>query len=350
MTESHRVLDGYAHPVTERTAPIELVRAAVSFGLRTGLDANQILEDAEVSPMLLAEGRSRVTEGQVTRIVQGLWRQTDDEMFGLGPLPLPRGSFRMLCYGILSAPTLGGALERLAGFAGAMPALPPVRLSVTGDTARVTLGLPTVDDPEGLVATMGLVVVHRFMSWAIGQPVPLTWVRLPNDGPLGPETHRMLFGSPVELRAETAALEFPSSIVSAPIVRNEAELEAFVAASPAGLLSRPERDATTADQVRRIFEHGLKASAMPGADDVAQRLAMSGQTLRRKLAEEGTSVRDLREDLLRDAAVTSLVKGDESVADLSERLGFSEPSAFTRAFRRWTGSTPGSYRRGGDEA
>jgi AraC-like DNA-binding protein len=83
---------------------------------------------------------------------------------------------------------------------------------------------------------------------------------------------------------------------------------------------------------------------LPSMDDIAARLAMSPQTVRRKLREEHTSLREIRDDILRDAAIASLSRGDETVAALSERLGFSEPSAFTRAFRRWTGSAPGSYR------
>lgn len=350
MTEKPVLLDGYARRVTQQTAPIELVRAAVAFGLRAGFDVNQILESADVSPMLLADGRSRVTEDQIARVVQGLWRSTDDELFGLGATPLPRGSFRLLCFGMLSAGTLGIALERLEGFVEAMPALPPVRLQVVDDTARIVVALPPRHDPEGLFSTMGLVVVHRVVSWAIGRPVPLTRVRLPRSGPLGAETYRMLWGRAAEVDTGEAVLELPGALLHAPIVRDDQELEAFVASMPSGLLRRPVGEVTTGDQVRRIFEHGLRTQAMPSADEVARQLAVSAQTLRRKLGEEGTSAREIREELLRDAAVTSLVQGEESVADLSDRLGFSEPSAFTRAFRRWTGSTPGAYRRGDEDA
>jgi AraC-like DNA-binding protein len=77
---------------------------------------------------------------------------------------------------------------------------------------------------------------------------------------------------------------------------------------------------------------------------------MSTQHLRRVLRDEGTSISTLKEELLRDAAIASLVRGDESITALSTRLGFSEPSAFYRAFKRWTGNAPGSYRPGSGEA
>jgi AraC-like DNA-binding protein len=81
------------------------------------------------------------------------------------------------------------------------------------------------------------------------------------------------------------------------------------------------------------------------AGEIAERLQISPQTLRRKLREEDTSLRQIRERMLRDAAIASLTTGAETVAALSQRLGFSEPSAFIRAFRRWTGTSPGTYRR-----
>ncbi len=72
-------------------------------------------------------------------------------------------------------------------------------------------------------------------------------------------------------------------------------------------------------------------------------LSVSAPHLRRLLRQEGTSLGQLREEVLRDAAIAGLRRG-ESVDDLSARLGFSEPSAFRRAFKRWTGSTPRSFR------
>lgn len=113
--------------------------------------------------------------------------------------------------------------------------------------------------------------------------------------------------------------------------------------APRDLLARRNVAVTTASQVRSILEGGLRGE-WPSSEQVASRLSLSLQHVRRLLREEGTSVRQIRDDILRDAAVVSLLRGQESISDLSERLGFSEPSAFRRAFRRWTGSPPSVYR------
>lgn len=199
------------------------------------------------------------------------------------------------------------------------------------------------DDPDHLLAYTSLAVVHRIIAWAIARPVPLHHVDLPFPAPRSTEMPDLVFGAPQIYGTERPAIVFDAALLHSPLMRDEQELDEFIARSPAGLLARVEDGADTADQVRRLVEQGLRGSHLDG-DEIARRLAISPQTLRRKLAAEGTSLREIRETVLRDAAVTALVDGDESLAEISQRLGFSEPSAFTRAFRRWTGSPPSAYR------
>lgn len=329
----------------DQTLPIELVRAATSFALARGWDVNGILHEAGIPPMLLAEGRARVTEAQAVTIVRTLWRLTDDEAFGMGEHPLPRGSFRLLCYGAIGAPDLGTALERFRGFAQAVPAIPAMGIEREGRLARVTLDLgPAFSDPAHLISYTALAVVHRIMAWAIARPLDLVRVELPFHRPASTEMADLVFGAPQVYEAPHPALVFDAGWLAAPLMRDETELDEFIARSPAGLLARPtERESSTADLVRKLVVQGLKGEQLSG-DEIATRLSMSPQTMRRHLAAERTSLREIRETVLRDAAVTALVQGDESMADIAARLGFSEPSAFTRAFRRWTGSPPSAYR------
>jgi AraC-like DNA-binding protein len=128
----------------------------------------------------------------------------------------------------------------------------------------------------------------------------------------------------------------------APIVQTEDTLAEYLRESPNLLFTARDYDSTASAQVRRALELGLQGQA-PGTDDIADMLSVSTAHLRRLLRHEGTSVNQIREEVLRDAAVSGLSRGD-SVDDISNRLGFSEPSAFRRAFKRWTGQTPGAYR------
>jgi AraC-like DNA-binding protein len=339
-----------SHDPRGATLPIELVRSATAFAIRRGWDVNGILHEAGIPPLLLAEGRARVTEEQGTRIVRALWRLTDDEAFGIGTHPLPRGSFRLLLYGLTGAPDLGAALERAQGFAAAIPALPKLEVSVDEDLARVAWDrFGVADDPDHLLAYTSLAVVHRIMAWGVARPVPLHHVELPFAAPASTEMPDLVFGAPQVYGAACPAITFDAALLRAPLMRDERELDEFIARSPAGLLARVEAGAATTDRVRRLVEQGLRDSSHLDGDEIARRLAISPQTLRRKLAAEGTSLREIRETVLRDAAVTSLVDGRESLAEISQRLGFSEPSAFTRAFRRWTGSPPSAYRAGSDD-
>ncbi|MHB8822908.1 MAG: helix-turn-helix transcriptional regulator, partial [Pseudomonadaceae bacterium] len=78
---------------------------------------------------------------------------------------------------------------------------------------------------------------------------------------------------------------------------------------------------------------------------IANRLQLPSWTLRRKLHEEGTRYRDILNDTRRDLAMAYIRDTDSAFGEIAWLLGFSSAEAFQRAFRRWTGQTPGAYRR-----
>ena len=190
---------------------------------------------------------------------------------------------------------------------------------------------------------MILAVVHRFASWLIGRRITLCSVDLPGVAPPHAAEYLLMYGVAPVFEAPTAAMTFDSRYLSAPVIRTEDALTDFIRRSPSELLFRQDYNPTTSSRVRKIIERRSGDEAVT-VEDIAKRLTVSAQHLRRLLREEGTSFREIREEILRDEAIASLVQGAETVEELSERLGFSEPSAFRRAFRRWTGSPPGSYR------
>lgn len=110
-------------------------------------------------------------------------------------------------------------------------------------------------------------------------------------------------------------------------------------------MARPDEGNSLVTQIREIIGSDLSAE-LPNFEYVAQALHTSAQTLRRRLKEEGLTYQELKDQLRRDSALYYLERGDLSIQEVAEKLGFSEPSTFHRAFKKWTNMTPGAYRQG----
>jgi AraC-like DNA-binding protein len=109
------------------------------------------------------------------------------------------------------------------------------------------------------------------------------------------------------------------------------------------LLDRVPAMTSLSHRVRRLVAAGLSSGV--DSQEVARRLYMSRRTLHRQLTGEGTSFKALVDDLRRELATRYLSERRMAIAEIGFLLGFSEASAFHRAFKRWFGSTPAEHRR-----
>ncbi|MCB5178922.1 AraC family transcriptional regulator [Streptomyces antimicrobicus] len=328
-----------------RTISVHHVRALLAGVRRDGVDVVPLLQAAQIPPLLLGDGRARVTEAQFTRLFRALYRSTQDEFLGLGTTPSRPGTFAMMCYAALGCPDLGAAIERGTAFYRLFPGGPDLGLDVRAGQAWFTVRSAPAGDEERFLSECLLCIWHRLCSWLIGRRIPLAGAGFAYPPPPHRQEYEALFGCPVRFGEPRTGAVFDARWLAAPLVRDEAGLEEMLRRAPFDLLGRPEYGTTVAEQVRRALARQLRSSPrLPALGEVAGRLAVSPATLRRRLQEEGTSFQRLKDQVRRDAAIAGLVEGNEPIADLAARLGFSEDTAFHRAFRRWTGTTPGAYR------
>ncbi|ONI81263.1 hypothetical protein ALI144C_22325 [Actinosynnema sp. ALI-1.44] len=330
--------------MSTQTVPIHVVHRLLKQAQRRGVDITPLLRAAGIPGDIAYRPKTRVTVEQMAKVTQDLWKLTDDELFGIGP-PIPLGTLKFVTLSIIHAPDLRTVIIRTCGASRVLTGVPRIRARFGESTTRVELDVSKLDDPEHLGTELLVALVHRWTSWLIGRRIALRCVQLPYAvPPYAADYHAMYGRMPVFDGPDgMVALEFDSALLGAPVVRDENDLADYLSDQPGVWYARRDYGSTTADRVRRILERGLRGT-WPTAEEIADRLAVSVQHLRRLLRDEKTSVSGIKEEILRDAAIASLVRGDESVDDLAVRLGFSEASAFRRAFRRWTGSPPGAYR------
>jgi AraC-like DNA-binding protein len=233
--------------------------------------------------------------------------------------------------------------DGLRYFHGLIDAFAP-RLRVDGEMASLSI-VPhdPFDRASGYAQRSFLFFAFGLASWLAARRIPLTGVEYRDpSSPRGADTDRVfqtrvLYGRP-EYR-----LWFESRWLALPQVQNEASLREFLRAAPTNLLVR-YRDRTRAtDRLRRLL-HSRLHDELPSMQQVAKDLAMTPQTLSRRLREEGHSFQALKDDVRRDAAIALLQRPDLTLLDVASRVGFSEASTFHRAFKKWTGVAPGEYR------
>jgi AraC-like DNA-binding protein len=168
-------------------------------------------------------------------------------------------------------------------------------------------------------------------------------VRFPHSAPENTSEHYRLFGCSVKFGRDRGELLFSRDLLEMPFLSADVNLQAILEAQVVAMLQKlPKSDAVT-DAVRRYLA-GELCNGEPTLEQIAPRLHMSARTLHRRLEDEGTSFRQILTEVRRELATRHLSERRLAIGEIAFLLGFSEPSAFHRAFKRWTGYAPLTYR------
>ena len=322
-------------------------------GMRArGIDPSALLQSAGIAPAVCADPRARVPLHAYARLYRLTAEALADEAFGLFPAPMRPGAFEFLCRGIHASPTLDVALERAARYLAIV--LPELNLALRRDGSQATLRLserarpwPTADDPRRIFAFEWLLrLVHGLSCWLVARSLPLGSVAFPYPRPAHAEDYALIYtaNSSFEPAGVGAALEahLQANLLDLPIRRDQSALEAFLQNGAENLTMLYRRDRETVRQVRDALAARLQQS--PSLEDVAAHLHLSPRTLHRRLEQEGSSFRAIKDALRRDIALSRLERENVSIGRLAHELGYDDSSAFFRAFRKWTGVAPRVYR------
>lgn len=305
-------------------------------------------QGVEIEPLLASVGLPPVITQPIPAERYGaLWHAVaqlmDDEFFGEGARPMRAGSFALLCQAVLSTTTLEHALRRALRFLRVVLDDPHGALIVENGLAHIVL-----KDESGLRSAFAYrtfwIIVHGINCWLVGRRLPIRWVDFRCSAPPTGTDYRLFFGAPVRFDQPKTQLVFDAEFLKLPPIRDERALREFLRKAPANILVRYPHDAGLSTAIRKRLQ-ATSPSTWPTIESLAERMRMPCPTLRRRLQLEGQTYRSIKDEMRQALAIEALLSGNASVSDLATDLGFSEPSAFHRAFRKWTGKSPALFRR-----
>lgn len=312
-----------------------------------GHDGDRILLECGIRPELLAQPLARIPVASFVTLNRYLMRLLQDECLGLLDHPQPPGTFELLTRSVIHERDLGAAIQLYARAANLLNRGMVNEVETRGDRVRYHLRLsPGAMARSSYLFETAAITAHRFFCWLCRARVHVDRVDLHYPAPDFADDYRELFyGAPVYFEQDRIALHLRAGDMALPVVQDAASLRRYLRRAPLELFT-PTHSPTVSQQARRLVLQSLaKGAGVPSASEAARLLGLRPQTFWRRLRDEGSDYTKVRTQARRDSAIWMLTRESHSVEQVAEALGFSESSAFVRAFRQWTGLTPLAYRR-----
>lgn len=256
--------------------------------------------------------------------------------------------FGMLGYLCLSSDNLGEIFERISRFyalAWGGIAVPIVR---TADTLTIRWlmpeGMPTQSRMVQLSHETGLACVVTLARLLCEAPVSPVALEMGGPAPDQPGLYEQFFHCPVTFGAPAASLSFPSLALALPIRMGSSGLRDYTERRAEARLGELTRSDATLSALHALLVRALHEGE-PTLAHVAKGMGMSRASLQRRLKERGTSFREFLDRTRLELARMYLADPHLTLTEITWMLAFSEQSAFSRSFKRWTGCSPVAYRR-----
>ncbi|WP_249675622.1 AraC family transcriptional regulator [Pseudomonas abieticivorans] len=325
------------------TIAVPLLREAL---LQSGLTDGQtlhLLASVGIAPTLLEQPEGRIPALAYARLWRRLALLQDDEFFGMDPRRLRSGSLAFLCRSSMAQPTVAGAIASGLGFLSLMLEGLAAEFSQQQGLAEIVLSERDPQPRRAFTYFTYWMIVHGVLCWLAGRRMPILAVELRCSEPAFTDDYRVMFSHNLRFERPRTRIIFSAEGLEQPVRRTEAQLQRFLNRAPGNILVK-YRDPDSLG--RRISQQlrQLPPDTWPEAARLAQDLCMSASTLRRRLGEEGHTWQGLKDSVRKELAIQWLAEGERPFSDIAEHLGFADASSFYKAFRKWTGASPGHYR------
>ena len=325
-----------------------LVRALVEVTERAGVDREALLKGTAIDPRRLGHAIDRFDlrdfEGLQVRALE----LTGDEALGLHLAErASEASFDLVAHLVAHAPTLREAVQICSHFERLFMDGAHLRLRERSGNARIELEFVRRGArADRMLAEFAMAALVRMLEAFGGPGTRARAVHFEHPSPSLPSHRReyaRVFSGTARFAGGFTGLEFDASILDRPHLHQHSALSAVLREQAQQQLDSVGRERRFLDRLQEyLSSHEL--SRLPDMQTAARALGTSVRSLRRRLSEEGLSYRAIVQSTLERAAKLLLGDPTRSIQETAHALGFDDVAAFHRAFKRWTGLTPGQYR------
>ena len=329
-------------PMISLAAAIGLIDAIKA----AGGDPDRILNSVGLSRSTFANAHGFVAASDFAQILEEAARSTGDDCFGLhfGEHYNPK-NIGPLTYVVLNSPTIAAGFKNAGRYLRVHNEAASVSFTVEGRWAyarHLLIGL-TVESPRqhneySLAVALGLIRLMAGSQWA---PVE---VQFAHKSPHETSEHVRVFRAPVSFGHATNAFVVDREFAERSVPAADERLYPVLKQYLDRVLKEMPRESGLLASARRAVGESLREGD-PKLGSVAARLGVSARTLQRQLRDQGLDFKRLVEDTRQRFSQSYLRDRKNTLTEVAYLLGYSEVSAFNRAFKRWTGSTPSDYRR-----
>lgn len=268
-----------------------------------------------------------------------------DELMGFGSQAQKLGCWATMTELAAHSPTLGEALKRLTRFYRLIPWGLNTKLEVNNDVASITLTPSNVNSQfDTYLYESFLFYIHRTANWLIGRQIPLHRVDFCFSRPNHAAEHWNLFlCKHIHYQQAYAQIQFSASLLEHQLHVSAHALEKFLNHVNIAMITQSFTSKSWHYKVSTTLETRL--STNPSFTDISRALGVHPHTLRSYLRQEGFQYQDIKNRVRCDCAIFQLSHSGRSVEETASLIGFSEPSAFIRSFKKWTGAKPMEYKK-----
>lgn len=327
---------------------VQSLRGFLGLVALEGLDPTPVLAEAGVSPEDLADIDGRIELPRCEALAGAVMVRLGERQVLSVFSRLKAGDFGILDYVIRNSRTLGESLERLARYTHVNNSVADCVLEVDAERARVSfVQPPTVSHAfTRLSATAWLASCVVIVRQLVGSEFAPIEALLPNPepAPADREAYRQLLRCPLRFGAPAAVFVVPRVELAREVHNADPALANLIEPHLERALADAGAPSRAAVPVRRVLV-AMLGGQEPTLERVARRLGTTPRTLQRRLRDEKTTFQDLLDSVRHELALVHVGKQAASIDEIAWLLGFSNGSAFHRAFKRWTGVTPGEFRR-----